>query len=120
MLMGKLATQMTDAAGIGGGRRAVRQSESEAKGRSECLLTFSPLRKVGPLTLFTASLAQRAAGASNTLVGGGEAPCHPPGAVEAQRKVTEAAGAPILKRAGAIRCHSHPSLFCDFETCFDG
>jgi hypothetical protein len=47
MLMSVLAIQMTDADGIGGGDRARSQSESKAKGRSECLLTFSPLRKSG-------------------------------------------------------------------------
>lgn len=45
MQMSVLTIQMTDAARIGGRGPAPHQLESQAKGRSECLLTFSPLRK---------------------------------------------------------------------------
>lgn len=47
MLMSVLAIQMTDADAIGGWDQAGHQSGSKAKGRSECLLTFSPCRKWG-------------------------------------------------------------------------
>lgn len=45
MLMGTLAIQTTDSARIGVWCPALHQSKCQAKERSECLLTFSPLRK---------------------------------------------------------------------------
>ena len=47
MLMSVLAIQMTDPDGIGGWDQAGHQSLSKAKGRSDCLLTFSPSRTWG-------------------------------------------------------------------------
>lgn len=44
MLMRVLAIQLEVAAGRGGWGTALHQSEGQAKERSECLLTFSPLR----------------------------------------------------------------------------
>lgn len=44
MLMSVLAIGLTAAAGGGGGGTALHQSQRQAKQRSECLLTFSPLR----------------------------------------------------------------------------